>query len=130
MSEDCDCGSICAISYDGDDYGEFQVHEMRTARKNYICCECGRAISPGDKYEYVAGKWDSGFATHRTCALCVEIREAFSCGNGYCYTRVWEGIEESGIFERFDTRCLNCLSTAKAKKFLVERWQEWKGLRK
>lgn len=46
---------------------EFYHSEMRKARKDHPCTECGRAIEPGETYEHVRGKWDGDVGTHKTC---------------------------------------------------------------
>ena len=63
------------------------------ARKEYHCDECGRAIKPGDKYEYVVGKWEGEMSVHRTCASCLEIRNAMFC-EGYIYRQLWQDLAE------------------------------------
>ena len=85
-------GCSCEI----DDYGEcdsITIHEgMRTAKKEHRCGECSEVISPGDKYEYVAGKCEGDFFTAKTCEPCVQIRNAFFCT--WMYGRVMEAFEE------------------------------------
>ena len=47
----------------------------RKARKPHRCCECGRTIHAGEKYEHVWGIWDSRPDTFNTCHLCTDLRE-------------------------------------------------------
>ena len=47
----------------------------RRARKAHWCCECPRAIKPGDRYEYTSGVWDGYPHSFRTCRRCVVLRE-------------------------------------------------------
>lgn len=65
MSYDCYC-----------DYDAPSVYrcEIRKARKQHSCEECGGAILPGDRYEYVAGLWEGYFNYYKTCQHCVDIR--------------------------------------------------------
>lgn len=46
----------------------------QTARKEHRCEECNRSIQPGEKYEYVWGKWDGIVSVFKTCSRCLEIR--------------------------------------------------------
>lgn len=76
----------CACVYVDAESGLWDLHnaEMRTARKDYKCSECGEEIKRGSRYEYVRGKWDVYFETYRTCEICIDIRRVLFC-NGYAY---------------------------------------------
>lgn len=50
--------------------------EERVARKARRCCECGRHIPVGVRYEYVFGVWDGDPGVFATCARCVVLRAA------------------------------------------------------
>ena len=65
MSFDCSC-----------DYepAQFYCAQIRKARKEHRCEECGEKIIPGSKYEYVSGKWDSYVNEFKTCERCVNLR--------------------------------------------------------
>lgn len=54
---------------------EFYRKSIHTARKQYQCYECYRAINPGEQYEVVAAKWDGDFNTCRTCSRCLALRD-------------------------------------------------------
>lgn len=56
------------------DSPEFYDKYQPTARKRHKCCECGGDIMPGEKYEYVSGKWDGQFDTFKTCERCCDLR--------------------------------------------------------
>jgi len=57
--------------------------ELRRARKEYQCCECGCLISVGDRHHYYFGTTDGDSFSARTCAPCAGIRrDFFPCG-GY-----------------------------------------------
>lgn len=61
----------CYCDYDAP---EFCSVRLVVARKPRKCCECRRAIAPGECYERTAGKWNGDFDTFETCGLCVAFR--------------------------------------------------------
>lgn len=65
MSYDCVC------DYDAP---QFYFADIRKARKQHKCEECGAPILPGDRYESVVGKWDGFVDTFKTCERCHDIR--------------------------------------------------------
>lgn len=66
MSEECFC------EYDAPD---FYASRLVTASKQHKCSECSRAIQPGERYEYVVGKWGRTFDRFKTCARCLAVKE-------------------------------------------------------
>lgn len=83
----------CICNEDYDTCAEFSRTSLRTARNTYPCCECAENIQPGDRYEYVSGKWDGEFCIIRTCEVCSRIRRSlFSCM--FAYRRMWSDIHE------------------------------------
>ncbi len=54
---------------------EFYSKSEPCARKAHKCCECGKAIQPGEKYEYVRGKWDGHMDFFKTCSRCTALRD-------------------------------------------------------
>lgn len=48
--------------------------EHPTARKEHVCCECGGAIKPGEKYQLFKGIWDGEAARFKTCTDCEALR--------------------------------------------------------
>lgn len=66
MSYDCVC------DYDPP---EIYTASTPTARKHHVCEECGCPIAPGERYEYVFGKWDGTVLTFKTCDRCLDIRQ-------------------------------------------------------
>ena len=62
----------CYCDYDPP---EFYRARTVTARKPRVCGECGRHITPGDRYEYVSAKWDGYFGTAITCEACHDLRQ-------------------------------------------------------
>lgn len=87
MLMSCDCSV--------DDYDEPKVCTVRDvrARKQHWCCECGRAIEPGEQYELVKGLWDERWETHKTCLGCTRIRKHF-CSSGWIYTALAEQVAD------------------------------------
>lgn len=122
----------CVISADGADRVESICQEMRTARKPHRCTECGDNIEPGERYEYFYGKFDGERFSYHTCVPCVEIRAFFSCDGSWMWGSVWDDMEH--LFDDFHHGCLDPQDdreplSARAKAKVVERWQQWKGLR-
>lgn len=81
-----DCGCIYV---DVDTPPSFHHEKMVRAMKEHRCCECGRTITPGERYEKVAGVWDGEFNTYKTCDDCLSIRDSFFC-DGWGYTSIYE----------------------------------------
>lgn len=61
----------CYCDYDPP---EFYHQEVRRAKKEHRCSECGRSISPGESYEHVRGKWDGYVDTFKTCPRCLALK--------------------------------------------------------
>ena len=57
--------------------------EIRTARKEHECLECGEKILPGQKYEYVSACWDGQWGHAKTCWTCRLIRNEYMPGGFY-----------------------------------------------
>jgi hypothetical protein len=60
-------------AYDGEPATIYR-EELRRARKQYSCGECGDPIKVGALHEVSTGLWDGKWYTHRTCARCVNVR--------------------------------------------------------
>ncbi len=122
---DCD---VCIGVDSLEDTFEWSETQTRTARKPHKCCECGNVIAKGQKYEHVVWKFEGEFGKYDTCALCVEIRTVFTCGQSWYFEQLWEEMAEYA-FERLTTasKCFRELSP-EAKEFTLERWRKWKGL--
>ena len=45
------------------------------AAKEHKCCECRRAIKPGETYQRIEGCWDGDWITFKTCHPCAEKRQ-------------------------------------------------------
>lgn len=46
--------------------------EIYTARRGD--CECGRTITPGERYEIYRGIWEGKAGRYKTCVPCMELR--------------------------------------------------------
>lgn len=85
---------MCMIDGCDDMYYPFR-QEMRKARNDYKCYECGRVIEMGEQYLYSTGlaygQWDS----YRTCAHCKWAADwlSLTCG-GWLFGGVLEDLEE------------------------------------
>jgi hypothetical protein len=60
---------------------EFYSEKQVISRKVRPCCECGSAIVPGERYQYVAGKWDKTFNAFHTCETCADLRAEMATYN-------------------------------------------------
>lgn len=111
----------CACIYVGDfDQPEFYNSKIVTARKTHKCGECNKEISPGSKYEYVVGTWEGEFDTHKTCCVCLELRNVFFCEGWYfekVYEYLWEHIQE--MDGKIEKDCL-CELSFEAKGVVYE----------
>ena len=83
------CSDVCVLSYDGD-AAEFYETTLPKARKTHQCIECGNAIQPGENYERTSAKWEDEVKTYKTCLLCVEIRNKFSCDGSWIFGTIWD----------------------------------------
>lgn len=87
---------MCRI--DGNEYPPEMFTETHpTARKEHRCCECGRVIHPGERYERIDGVWDraDGMQTYKTCSHCQMARSWLQaeCG-GFLFTEVAEDLRD------------------------------------
>ena len=121
------CADVCLdMAHDGSN--EFFAAKVCTARKPHECCECGSAIEPKQKYERASGKSDGYFYTANTCALCLEVRQAFVCG-WHIFGELWETISEAMFpiwTEKGPWDCLAKLTTPEAIALCNSRYAEWK----
>lgn len=124
---DCD---VCLSMGDGDCSATFYNTKLVKARKPHRCEECDLPILVGQLYHYTSGMWDGDFSTFHECCLCYQIREVFSCGEGWMHGGLWESMQEY-VFPNLKTSspCFAKL-TPIAKQFVLDQWNKWKGLRK
>lgn len=98
------------------------------ARKSHTCHECQRIIQPGEMYQRFVGKWEGDLVRYDTCSHCEEVRTVFCCGEGWTWGQLWEDMREIAFPQLTTaTECFRELSPT-AKQFVLDRWQEWKGL--
>ena len=84
----------CSCVYVGDyDQPSFSKQIIRKAFKTHKCCECGRIIPIGEKYEVISGAWEGRFGTYKTCSDCLSIREEFFC-EGFFFEQMFEYLKE------------------------------------
>jgi hypothetical protein len=121
---DCD---VCIGSSDGGN-AEFSETVTRKSRKPFVCCECHRTTPKGDLYEICHMRYEGEWLVYRTCSLCVEIRNVFTCGKGWTFECLWESMRDYA-FEKLTTACKCFMKLSpEAKAFTLERWRKWKGL--
>jgi hypothetical protein len=106
---------------------------LRTLGVDIACGECGRMIPAGVQHEVATGQLEDEDLEFHTCTECDEIARALQV-EGRDYGFLWAQLEdhggenEGGAFEHFNSGCLKKMKTAKAKSYLVERFNKWKGL--
>lgn len=84
-----------AACIDMDNNGEradFVTSQMRRARKEHVCDECGCKILPGQEYEYASWVYDGRWDSNKTCYLCLRIRA--SLFHSWLYGGLWEALHE------------------------------------
>lgn len=74
---------VLSCECDYDSAPRFYSCVWRTARKHHLCCECRNVVAIGDKYQVIAGVWEDGFETYKTCEKCADLRDSMS-ELGYC----------------------------------------------
>jgi hypothetical protein len=119
-----DCGACIYVG----DYDPPDVYWLKwvKARKEHACCECKRTIAPGERYEYVSGKWDGRMGAFHTCAECSDIATSLACDGDRMHGGLWEAMDEVGDTIGFG--CLQKLTLASSKEQLRQWINERKGL--
>jgi len=127
MSE---CG-VCISGYDCDGSVDIGAVRWPKAKKEHRCEDCNEPIPVGSKYQRASGKYDGEFFDIKTCSVCVEVRDAFTCAEydqaGPPPGHLWVDIQEQ-MFPSITTVCFDKLQSPEAKEYLRERWMKWKGL--
>ena len=119
--------NVCIASVEDVD-NEFASETTRRARKPHRCCECDQTIQPGAAYRYFVGKSNGRMFTTKTCALCAEIRDVFTCGQDYMFTTLWESMREEAFPDLTTaSECFRDLSP-ETKAGVLDRWVPWKRL--
>lgn len=120
-----DCACVYS-PYEGDP-PEFESTTQQKARKVHICCECGRKIMPGEKYERTSGMWDGAMQTFRICADCLSVLDSFFC-DGRTFECMWDDLYEHIRCMRGEiaSSCLVSLTPAARKdvcEMIEEQWE-------
>lgn len=120
--------AMCCPLDNGDadaDPAQFYNQRVLRAAKEHECSECSAKIAKGERYERVDAMWDGDWSMFKTCLLCVEIRNHFACGNGWCFGEVWNQLEENFFPDmKAGGPCMDGLSP-EAKAALIEARLEW-----
>jgi hypothetical protein len=115
----------CALSNDGDDCIVGYVLKRRIARKEHACGECHKPIVKSEQYVYESGVWEGSGTSFKTCEACADVRDHFSCGNGWVYGEVWSQLQEMFFPDmRAGGECMTGLSP-RGKAKLFEMYLEW-----
>ncbi len=125
-----DC-NVCIVGGEPDGYCQvFERTTIKKSRKTFKCCECGREIPIGSSYESTFTVFEGDAERWKACSDCVDIRDTFHCDGETqpIIGHLWESIAESDFFRQLTTGCIAKLKTVEAKKYLQERWMQWKGL--
>lgn len=133
----------CPLGACGDPPSE-SMYSFPVADVDTKCEECRATIRSGTKHELYEYTNDDGYyeegedekapddmqdtrswSEARTCMLCQEIRDHFSCGNGYIIGRLWSDLEENFFPDmKAGGPCMDGLSPA-AKALLFEERLKW-----
>lgn len=65
------------------DVAKLFEERTRTARKAYVCCECGREIAIGSRHRCSSGLWDC-WRHYRSCLRCSNVRRLALIRYGPC----------------------------------------------
>ena len=88
---------------DHDGYGPtFYREQYYTAKKPHKCSECRKSIAVGEKYRYIAGKWDK-LLIFKQCLSCAALMEAItflSPDTGLCYSGLMQELYDQEIVTR------------------------------
>lgn len=117
--------AMCCPLQEADETCAVWNEDTRRARKEHVCCECHEPIRKGELHKHVTSLFDGSWSTHRTCLLCDEIGNHFSCGGGRITETLWDDLEENFFRDMaMGGPCMQGLSPA-AKTKLVERRMAW-----
>jgi len=88
----------CLIDVDPDYCYEQLFCKILKAKRQWRCGECSTPIFKGSDHEVFVGRIDDDrIETHRTCMMCVQIRNKFCCNWHYegLYDDIQNAIEDS-----------------------------------
>lgn len=69
-----------------DDHADVWIETHPAARKQYKCCECGKAITKGERYWKVESLFDGAWERHSTCLVCEAHWRIYAPENEGCIT--------------------------------------------
>lgn len=89
------------------------------AKKEHKCCECKRAIEPGEKYRNECLKFEGKLERWKTCLDCLSVRREIFCS--FYFGCLWDDLETE-LFENDGTLSEECVSslTCKARERVCE----------
>lgn len=103
---------------------EFNSTGYPTARKSHHCDECGRTITPGERYSRTAAVWEGEFFTNVACLHCALARMIVDEGDAWYSENYYHGLRE-WLGEYASDQ-----STSWALRLLMQvdrRWQRFDG---
>lgn len=109
----------CLIDIDPDNMYEELFCKIVKGKKQCRCGECNNLIHKGTEHEVFVGKIDGQINTHRTCLLCVQIRNKFCCN--WTYEGMYEDISDAIESDPNLENCILMLSTEAEYNRLVDR---------
>lgn len=132
-----ECGCEIDIN-EGCNLPKFDIREESpVARKEHVCCECGRTIRKGERYLRESCIWEeTGPATMKTCTDCESVRDKYFCGHSYglVWGQLRDKIEEE-IWETkggnsfVDSRLAELTPAAREKvcALIEDAWKKFEG---
>ncbi len=104
--------------------------ELRKARKEHKCCECGGAIQAGENYHYHHGIWDGSAGSYKACQDCEALRIDVDKDVEYddektAFTDLIDSVFENGdreLIRRFIE--IKRKRGAEVKPWMIERLEE------
>ena len=63
-----------------------------TAKKEHECCECKRAIKPGETYKNECLKFEGKLERWKTCLDCLSVRRVIFCS--FYFGCLWDDLED------------------------------------
>lgn len=107
-----------------DEYATFYDTDIRTARKEHKCFECGEAIPARAKYEHISMLFDGSWDSFKLCLSCMEIGDHFNC-DGRTLGTLWEDLADNFFPDmKAGGQCMDGLSP-EAKARLIDKRMEW-----
>jgi hypothetical protein len=96
----CDCEAPDWDDESGEQLFESEIVVVAESLVKPIkCCECGTAISIGERYRHIRGCWDGDWATYKMCLGCSDLSDRFTSepDNCHCLGGLYEELINSEI---------------------------------